>query len=123
MAGLVRKAGQHHVFKLQRLCRNRAADAGLACPNRLVQLMSSDCIRGKRYLDAISSWWTNLFGHANPSISGAVAAQALQLEHVMLAALRTSRPSNWPSAWCAWPRLGSVAASLPTTARLRSKSR
>ena len=40
---------------------------------------------GKRYLDAISSWWTNLFGHANPRISGAVAAQALELEHVMLA--------------------------------------
>jgi adenosylmethionine-8-amino-7-oxononanoate aminotransferase len=40
---------------------------------------------GKRYLDAISSWWTNLFGHANPHISAAVAAQALQLEHVMLA--------------------------------------
>jgi adenosylmethionine-8-amino-7-oxononanoate aminotransferase len=40
---------------------------------------------GNRYIDAISSWWTNLFGHANPRISGAVAAQAGQLEHVMLA--------------------------------------
>ena len=40
---------------------------------------------GHRYLDAISSWWTNLFGHANPRISGAVAAQAGQLEHVLLA--------------------------------------
>ena len=40
---------------------------------------------GKRYLDAISSWWTNLFGHAHPHISGAVAAQAAQLEHVLLA--------------------------------------
>jgi len=40
---------------------------------------------GKRYLDAISSWWTNLFGHANERISGAVAAQASRLEHVMLA--------------------------------------
>ena len=40
---------------------------------------------GHRYLDAISSWWTNLFGHANPRISGAVAAQASQLEHVLLA--------------------------------------
>ena len=26
---------------------------------------------GKRYLDAISSWWMNLFGHANERISGA----------------------------------------------------
>ena len=27
---------------------------------------------GKRYLDAISSWWVNLFGHANPRINAAV---------------------------------------------------
>ncbi len=40
---------------------------------------------GKRYLDAISSWWTNLFGHANERISEAVAAQARTLEHVLLA--------------------------------------
>jgi adenosylmethionine-8-amino-7-oxononanoate aminotransferase len=40
---------------------------------------------GHRYLDAISSWWTNLFGHANERISGAVAAQAVRLEHVLLA--------------------------------------
>jgi adenosylmethionine---8-amino-7-oxononanoate aminotransferase len=40
---------------------------------------------GHRYLDAISSWWTNLFGHANARISGAVAAQAARLEHVLLA--------------------------------------
>src|SRR5687768_8906275 len=40
---------------------------------------------GKRYIDAISSWWVNLFGHANPRIGAAVAAQLEQLEHVMLA--------------------------------------
>jgi adenosylmethionine-8-amino-7-oxononanoate aminotransferase len=40
---------------------------------------------GHRYLDAISSWWTSLFGHANARISGAVAAQAARLEHVLLA--------------------------------------
>lgn len=40
---------------------------------------------GKRYFDAISSWWVNLFGHAQPHISAAVAAQAQQLEHVILA--------------------------------------
>ena len=31
---------------------------------------------GKRYLDSISSWWVNLFGHANPRIGGAVAASS-----------------------------------------------
>lgn len=40
---------------------------------------------GKRYLDAISSWWVNLFGHANPRINAALAAQLERLEQVMLA--------------------------------------
>ena len=38
-----------------------------------------------RYLDAISSWWVNLFGHANAQIIAAIEAQMKQLEHVMLA--------------------------------------
>ncbi len=40
---------------------------------------------GRRYLDAVSSWWVNLFGHANPRINAALVAQLGQLEHVMLA--------------------------------------
>ncbi|HKR41074.1 MAG TPA: adenosylmethionine--8-amino-7-oxononanoate transaminase [Paraburkholderia sp.] len=40
---------------------------------------------GRRYLDAISSWWVNLFGHANASINAALKAQLDTLEHVMLA--------------------------------------
>jgi adenosylmethionine---8-amino-7-oxononanoate aminotransferase len=40
---------------------------------------------GRRYLDAISSWWVNLFGHANPRINAAVKDQLDQLEHVLLA--------------------------------------
>jgi adenosylmethionine-8-amino-7-oxononanoate aminotransferase len=40
---------------------------------------------GRRYLDAISSWWVNLFGHANPVISAAVAHQLHELEHVIFA--------------------------------------
>lgn len=40
---------------------------------------------GNRYLDAISSWWVNLFGHANPRINAALHAQLEQLEHVILA--------------------------------------
>ena len=42
-------------------------------------------MQGKQYLDAISSWWVNLFGHNNPQISAAVKRQLDQLEHVMLA--------------------------------------
>lgn len=40
---------------------------------------------GRRYLDGISSWWTNLFGHANPRINAALKDQLERLEHVMLA--------------------------------------
>ncbi len=40
---------------------------------------------GKRYLDAVSSWWVNVFGHANPHINARIKAQVDQLEHVMLA--------------------------------------
>jgi adenosylmethionine-8-amino-7-oxononanoate aminotransferase len=40
---------------------------------------------GKRYLDGISSWWVNLFGHANPRINTALRDQLDKLEHVMLA--------------------------------------
>jgi len=40
---------------------------------------------GKRYLDAISSWWVNLFGHANEYINSALSRQVEQLEHVILA--------------------------------------
>ena len=40
---------------------------------------------GKRYLDAVSSWWTNIFGHANPRIGAAVKDQLDRLEHVIFA--------------------------------------
>jgi adenosylmethionine-8-amino-7-oxononanoate aminotransferase len=32
-------------------------------------------VDGRRYLDAVSSWWTNLFGHAEPRIAAAIAAR------------------------------------------------
>ncbi len=40
---------------------------------------------GRRTLDAISSWWVNLHGHAEPRIAEAVARQARTLEQVILA--------------------------------------
>lgn len=41
--------------------------------------------QGQRYLDAVSSWWVNLFGHNNPRIKDAIKQQLDTLEHVMLA--------------------------------------
>jgi len=40
---------------------------------------------GRRYLDGVSSWWVNLFGHGHPAINAAITAQLQSLEHVMLA--------------------------------------
>ena len=78
---------------------------------------------GRRYLDAISSWWVNLFGHANPAINAAVAAQLGQLEHVIFAgfthepAIEVARRSRGSR------RRDSRAASSPTMARRRWKWR
>jgi len=46
---------------------------------------------GRRYLDAVSSWWVNLFGHANPRIGAALSEQLGELDHVLLAGF-THRP-------------------------------
>jgi adenosylmethionine-8-amino-7-oxononanoate aminotransferase len=47
-----------------------------------VYLYSED---GRRFLDAISSWWVNLHGHGHPAIAAAIADQARKLEHVIFA--------------------------------------
>ena len=40
---------------------------------------------GRKIIDAVSSWWVNLHGHANPHIAKAIARQAETLEHVIFA--------------------------------------
>ena len=42
-------------------------------------------VDGKRYLDGVSSWWVNLFGHCHPHIQAALIDQLGRLDHVMLA--------------------------------------
>ncbi|MCG5547420.1 adenosylmethionine--8-amino-7-oxononanoate transaminase [Halorhodospira halochloris] len=42
-------------------------------------------LEGRWYLDAVSSWWVNLFGHCNPQINARIKEQVDQLEHVILA--------------------------------------
>jgi len=46
---------------------------------------------GRRFLDGVSSWWVNLFGHGHPAINAAITAQLALLEHAMLAGF-THRP-------------------------------
>lgn len=41
--------------------------------------------QGNEYIDAVSSWWTNIFGHARPEIAQAIQQQTKILEHVIFA--------------------------------------
>ena len=40
---------------------------------------------GNKYIDAISSWWVNIHGHAHPFLAEKLYQQAKKLEHVMFA--------------------------------------
>ena len=42
---------------------------------------------GKRYIDVISSWWVNLFGHNHPHLNKAIKNQLDQMAHVMFAGI------------------------------------
>lgn len=54
-------------------------------PVRCGQGVWLEDMEGNRYIDAISSWWVNLFGHCHPAINAAIKAQLDQLEHVIMA--------------------------------------
>jgi adenosylmethionine-8-amino-7-oxononanoate aminotransferase len=47
-----------------------------------VYLISED---GRKFIDAVSSWWVNIHGHAHPYIAEKVAEQLRTLEHVIFA--------------------------------------
>ena len=64
-------------------------------------------VDGKRYLDAISSWWVTLFGHGHPAIVAAIAEQAAQLDHVLMAGF-----SHPPAIQLAERLLGLVGAPM-----------
>jgi adenosylmethionine-8-amino-7-oxononanoate aminotransferase len=49
--------------------------------------------QGNEYIDAVSSWWTNLHGHAHQHIAQAIYKQACELEHVIFAGF-THQPAE-----------------------------
>src|SRR2546428_1700231 len=57
---------------------------------------------GRKILDAISSWWVNLHGHANPRIAAAIAEQARKLEHVILAGFTHEAAEEFAARLRAW---------------------
>jgi adenosylmethionine-8-amino-7-oxononanoate aminotransferase len=48
---------------------------------------------GKKIIDAVSSWWVNIHGHSNPTITKAISDQAKKLEHVILSGF-THQPAK-----------------------------
>ena len=70
---------------------------------------------GRRYLDGVSSWWVNLFGHGHPAINAAIAEQLASLanEASNAAAAHINRispacelPATSRSSHAASPRCG-----------------
>lgn len=61
---------------------------------------------GNRYLDAVSSWWVNLFGHNHPHIKAALHDQLERLDHVMLAGLTHEPVIELSERLAAWTGLG-----------------
>ena len=79
---------------------------------------------GKRYLDAISSWWVNLFGHCQRRASTPRLREQLErLEQVILAGFTHEPVIELSEALTAIAPPDSPAASTPTTAPRRWKSR
>lgn len=64
---------------------------------------------GRRYLDAISSWWVNLFGHLEPRIVAALSDQLQNLEHVLLAGFTHAPVVQLSERLCALSGLDHVA--------------
>ena len=63
---------------------------GADAPLPLIPIKSAEGIwledhEGRRYLDAVSSWWTNIFGHRHPHIVAALKDQLDTLDHVIFA--------------------------------------
>ena len=69
---------------------------------------------GKRYLDAISSWWVNIFGHANPVINQAYAPDGGIRSAGASAALSYRFSQQWAATgYARWDRLLGPAADSP----------
>jgi len=71
-------------------CTQMKLHARAEHPQPLIPVARADGVwlhdhEGRRYLDGISSWWVNLFGHNHPAIRDALIDQLHTLDHVMLA--------------------------------------
>jgi len=63
---------------------------------------------GNRYIDAISSWWVNLFGHSNPYINKKIKEQLEVLEHVIFAGFTHEQAVKLSKRLCNLTKLDKV---------------
>lgn len=54
-------------------------------PIRSAQGVWLEDFEGRRYIDAVSSWWTSIFGHRHPHVVARLKEQLDRLDHVLLA--------------------------------------
>jgi len=66
---------------------------------------------GRRVLDAISSWWACLHGHAHPAIVAAIARQAGELDHVLFAGA-THEPAVRPLPFTLFASIPNVSERM-----------
>ena len=78
---------------------------------------------GKRYLDAVSSWWVNVFGHGNARINQRIREQLDSLEHVMLAGFTHAPVVELSERLVEITRTACPRCSMPTTAPPASRWR
>jgi adenosylmethionine-8-amino-7-oxononanoate aminotransferase len=93
-------------------------------PIRSAQGAWLEDFEGKRYLDAISSWWTNIFGHRHPLIVERMKAQLDRLDHVMLAGFTHEGAVTLAEKLCAIapkPALSSPPLDTPASQATRGE--
>ena len=61
-----------------------------------------------KYIDAISSWWVNIFGHQNKYINKAIKNQLKKLEHIIFAGFTHEGAINLSQRLCKLTKLDKV---------------
>lgn len=76
---------------------------------------------GAKYMDCVSSWWVNLFGHCNGHIASAIKSQVDELAHIILAGFHTSKLLHSRKDFALFWEEDSINASMRIMAQAQLK--